>query len=61
MDPSTACCPNLACPDKRQQGRGNMGIHLPLTDAPAPHQTDEVGQARTARARAKPLVTDTVA
>ncbi len=27
MDPSTACCPNLACPDKGQQGHGTSGIH----------------------------------
>jgi len=27
MDPSTTFCPNLDCPDKGQQGRGNSGIH----------------------------------
>ena len=27
MDPSTTFCPNAACPDKGQQGRGNIGIH----------------------------------
>jgi len=27
MDPSTTFCPNLDCPDKGQQGRGNIGIH----------------------------------
>ena len=25
--PSAVFCPNLACPDKGQQGRGNIGIH----------------------------------
>jgi len=34
---------------------------LPVTGAPAPRQTDEVGRARTARARAKPPATDAVA
>ena len=27
MDPSTVFCPNPACPDKGQPGRGNIGIH----------------------------------
>ncbi len=27
MDPSTVFCPNPACPDKGQQGRGHSGIH----------------------------------
>ncbi len=27
MDPSTTFCPNLDCPDKGQQGRGNSDIH----------------------------------
>ncbi len=27
MDPSAVFCPNLACPDKGQQGQGNIGIH----------------------------------
>ena len=27
MDPSITFCPNGACPDKGQQGRGNIGIH----------------------------------
>ncbi len=27
MDPHSVFCPNLACPDKGQQGRGNIGIH----------------------------------
>jgi len=27
MDPSTVFCPNPACHDKGQQGRGNSGIH----------------------------------
>jgi len=27
MDPSTVFCPNPACHDKGQQGRGNIGIH----------------------------------
>ncbi len=27
MDPSTTFCPNLDCPDKGQQRRGNIGIH----------------------------------
>ena len=27
MDPSIAFCPNLACPDKGQPGRGNIGVH----------------------------------
>jgi len=27
MDPSTVFCPNTACRDKGQQGRGNIGIH----------------------------------
>jgi len=34
---------------------------LPLTEAPAPRQTDEVGRARAARTRAKPPATDAVA
>ncbi len=34
---------------------------LPMTGAPAPRQTDEVGRARAARARAKPPATDAVA
>jgi len=34
---------------------------LPLTGAPAPRQTDEVGRARAARARATPPVTEAVA
>ena len=27
MDPSTVFCPNPACPDKGQPGRGTIGIH----------------------------------
>ncbi len=27
MDPSAVFCPNADCPDKGQQGRGNIGIH----------------------------------
>ncbi|GAC1406734.1 MAG: hypothetical protein NVSMB65_21530 [Chloroflexota bacterium] len=27
MDPSSQACPNLACPDKGQVGRGNIRIH----------------------------------
>ncbi len=27
MDPHSVFCPNPACPDKGQQGRGNIGIH----------------------------------
>jgi transposase-like protein/IS1 family transposase len=27
MDPTTTCCPNLACPARGQTGRGNIGIH----------------------------------
>jgi len=27
MDPSTTFCPNPVCPDKGQQGRGNIRIH----------------------------------
>jgi transposase-like protein len=27
MDPTTTCCPNLACPARGQTGRGNSGIH----------------------------------
>jgi len=27
MDPSAVCCPNADCPDKGQQGQGNIGIH----------------------------------
>jgi len=34
---------------------------LPVTGAPAPRQTDEVGRARAARARAKPPATEAVA
>ncbi len=34
---------------------------LPVTGTPAPRQTDEVGRARAARARAKPPVTEAVA
>jgi len=34
---------------------------LSVTDAPAPRQTDEVGQARAARVRAKPPATEAVA
>jgi len=34
---------------------------LPVTDAPAPRQTDELGRARTPRARAKPPATEAVA
>src|SRR5467141_3676824 len=27
MDPTTTCCPNLACPARGQRGQGNIGIH----------------------------------
>jgi transposase-like protein len=27
MDPTTTCCPNLACPARGQTGKGNIGIH----------------------------------
>ena len=27
MDPTTTCCPNMACPARGQTGRGNIGIH----------------------------------
>ena len=27
MDPTTVCCPNLACPARGQMGQGNIGIH----------------------------------
>ena len=27
MDPTTVCCPNLACPARGQAGQGNIGIH----------------------------------
>jgi transposase-like protein len=27
MDPTTTCCPNLACAARGQTGQGNMGIH----------------------------------
>ena len=27
MDPTTTCCPNLACPARGQSGQGNIGIH----------------------------------
>src|SRR5438552_14806991 len=27
MNPSTLCCPHLACPDKGVIGGGNIGIH----------------------------------
>ena len=27
MDPTTGCCPNLACPARGQTGQGNIGIH----------------------------------
>src|SRR6266403_4185806 len=27
MDPTTTCCPNLACPARGQTGQGNIGIH----------------------------------
>jgi transposase-like protein len=27
MDPTTVCCPNLACPARGQRGQGNIGIH----------------------------------
>ncbi len=27
MDPSSVCCPNLACPDKGRAGGGNVRIH----------------------------------
>ncbi len=27
MDPTTTCCPNMACPARGQSGQGNLGIH----------------------------------
>src|SRR5213594_281954 len=27
LDPTTTCCPNVACPARGQTGQGNMGIH----------------------------------
>jgi transposase-like protein len=27
MDPTTTCCPHLACPARGQSGRGNIGMH----------------------------------
>src|SRR4249920_1487875 len=27
MDPTTTCCPHVACPARGQSGRGNIGIH----------------------------------
>src|SRR3954451_13965186 len=27
MDPTTTCCPNVACPARGQTGQGNIGIH----------------------------------
>src|SRR6266403_5166432 len=27
MDPTTTCCPHLACPARGQRGQGNIGIH----------------------------------
>ena len=27
MDPTTTCCPNLACPARGQRGQGNIGLH----------------------------------
>jgi transposase-like protein len=27
MDPTTVCCPNVACPARGQIGQGNIGIH----------------------------------
>jgi len=27
MDPTTTCCPNIACPARGQTGQGNIGIH----------------------------------
>ena len=27
MDPTTVCCPSLACPARGQTGQGNIGIH----------------------------------
>ena len=27
MDPTTTCCPNLACPASGQTGQGNLRIH----------------------------------
>ena len=27
MDPTTTCCPTLACPARGQMGQGNIGIH----------------------------------
>lgn len=27
MDPTTTCCPNMACPARGHIGQGNIGIH----------------------------------
>jgi transposase-like protein len=27
MNPTTVCCPNLACPARGQTGQGNLGLH----------------------------------
>ena len=27
MNPTTVCCPNLACPARGHTGQGNIGIH----------------------------------
>ena len=27
MDPTTTCCPNLACPARSQAGMGNLRLH----------------------------------
>ncbi len=27
MDPTTTCCPTLACPASGQSGQGTMGLH----------------------------------
>jgi transposase-like protein len=27
MDPTTTCCPNVACPARGQTGQGNIGLH----------------------------------
>ncbi len=27
MDPTTVCCPKLACPASGQRGQGTMGLH----------------------------------
>lgn len=29
MDPTTVCCPSLACPARGPTGQGNMGLHAP--------------------------------